>query len=212
MFELAEDLDRERVEDALARRLQHDRWGHAGLPCLLPARQAETPPVTGFQPREVKFGPRGHEVVAACLRELEELVGEDGTHLVSAGVPPEVAAVAVTQVARHRVGTARFEGVAEDVPLLIGVGCLAHGRGLDPRGQESGVRPPALFLPAAHIRDMGLFEKAGRKFETFRQTAKEAAAETAEFACVDCGERFHAEREACPECGGDVVERESDEE
>lgn len=54
---------------------------------------------------------------------------------------------------------------------------------------------------------MGLFEKAGRKFETFRQTAEEAAADTAEFACEDCGERFHATREACPECGGDVVER-----
>jgi len=59
---------------------------------------------------------------------------------------------------------------------------------------------------------MGLFEKAGRKFESFVQTAGEAADETADFACESCGERFHAAREACPECGGDVVARESTEE
>ncbi len=59
---------------------------------------------------------------------------------------------------------------------------------------------------------MGLFEKAGRKFESFVQTAESAADETAAYECEACGERFHAAREACPECGGDVVERESTEE
>ena len=57
---------------------------------------------------------------------------------------------------------------------------------------------------------MGLFEKAGRKFESFVQTAEEAADETAEFACESCGERFHTAHESCPECGGAVVERASE--
>jgi hypothetical protein len=56
---------------------------------------------------------------------------------------------------------------------------------------------------------MGLFEKAGRRLETFVQTAGEAADEAAAFECAACEARFHATRETCPECGGSVVERES---
>jgi rRNA maturation endonuclease Nob1 len=57
---------------------------------------------------------------------------------------------------------------------------------------------------------MGLFEKAGRKFESFVQTAEEAADETADFACEACDARFHTARDECPECGGAVVERASE--
>lgn len=58
---------------------------------------------------------------------------------------------------------------------------------------------------------MGLFEKAGRKFESFVQTAESAADETAAYECESCGERFHAVRDECPECGGQVTERTSEE-
>lgn len=54
---------------------------------------------------------------------------------------------------------------------------------------------------------MGLFENLGRKVEQFKQSSESVAAESATHECRDCNERFYAEREECPECGGDVVSR-----
>ncbi|MFB6163911.1 MAG: DUF1272 domain-containing protein [Haloarculaceae archaeon] len=58
---------------------------------------------------------------------------------------------------------------------------------------------------------MGIFRDIGRRVEEFKQTAEETAAETAAYECRDCGERFHADHDACPECGGTVAERPSEE-
>lgn len=61
---------------------------------------------------------------------------------------------------------------------------------------------------------MGFFRKMGRNVEEFAQSVKESADETADYRCVDCDERFHADHDECPECGGDVVvveQTESDE-
>ena len=52
---------------------------------------------------------------------------------------------------------------------------------------------------------MGLFNKLGQEIERFRQDAKKAAAETEQYECQDCGARFHAEYEKCPECGSETV-------
>lgn len=57
---------------------------------------------------------------------------------------------------------------------------------------------------------MGLFERAGRKVERFKQAAQDAAEDEATHECVDCGERFFAEKDACPECGGEVVALQAD--
>jgi len=57
---------------------------------------------------------------------------------------------------------------------------------------------------------MGLFEKAGRHVERFKQRASEAAREAADHECADCGEPLYADAETCPECGAAaVVERAS---
>ena len=54
---------------------------------------------------------------------------------------------------------------------------------------------------------MSLFRDLGKKVEEFKQASDAAADEQASYECRDCGERFFADREACPECGGsDVVE------
>jgi len=62
---------------------------------------------------------------------------------------------------------------------------------------------------------MGLFENLGRKVESFKQQAEEAAEETtsdeatseedALGECADCGEPVAVDRSECPSCGGDVV-------
>lgn len=57
---------------------------------------------------------------------------------------------------------------------------------------------------------MGFFENLGRKVGKFTQEASAAAAEEATHVCRSCGERFYTDREDCPECGGDVVERETE--
>ena len=51
---------------------------------------------------------------------------------------------------------------------------------------------------------MSLFRDLGKKVEEFKQASEAAADTEADFECRDCGERLFADREACPECGGDV--------
>ena len=51
---------------------------------------------------------------------------------------------------------------------------------------------------------MGLFKRAGRKVERLKRSVEAAADEGASHACVECGERFYAAREACGACGGAV--------
>lgn len=51
---------------------------------------------------------------------------------------------------------------------------------------------------------MGLFKNLGKKVEKFKQASESAASEEADYECKDCGERLFADREECPECGGNV--------
>jgi rRNA maturation endonuclease Nob1 len=53
---------------------------------------------------------------------------------------------------------------------------------------------------------MGFFKRVGRQVEQFTQSAKQVAADDADYRCADCDGRFHTEQETCPECGGDTVE------
>jgi hypothetical protein len=46
---------------------------------------------------------------------------------------------------------------------------------------------------------MGFFEKVGRQVEQFKQTAKAAADENAEYQCQSCNARFNANDDQCPE-------------
>ncbi|MFC7046732.1 zinc ribbon domain-containing protein [Halobacteriaceae archaeon GCM10025711] len=57
---------------------------------------------------------------------------------------------------------------------------------------------------------MGLFRDVGRRIESFKQQASEAARDEASHECGDCGEPLYAAPEACPHCGSDdVVAREA---
>jgi hypothetical protein len=51
---------------------------------------------------------------------------------------------------------------------------------------------------------MGLFRDLGRRAERFKQQVESAADATHE--CADCGALLDSGAEACPECGGEVVE------
>jgi rRNA maturation endonuclease Nob1 len=52
---------------------------------------------------------------------------------------------------------------------------------------------------------MGIFNTLGRQIEQFKQNAKDAADETAEYQCQACDARFHTEYDECPDCGADDV-------
>jgi predicted amidophosphoribosyltransferase len=52
---------------------------------------------------------------------------------------------------------------------------------------------------------MGLFEKAGRRFEELKREAASAAAEHAGYECEACGKKLHKSPNYCPECGADAV-------
>ena len=53
---------------------------------------------------------------------------------------------------------------------------------------------------------MGVFRKLGRRVEEFKNTAEEAAEESKEFRCGECGTRFATQQRPCPECGAEAVE------
>lgn len=52
---------------------------------------------------------------------------------------------------------------------------------------------------------MGLFNRLGRQVEQFKQNAKAAADELADYQCQSCHDRFHTEYEVCPSCGAQEV-------
>jgi len=52
---------------------------------------------------------------------------------------------------------------------------------------------------------MGFFETVGRQVEQFKQTAKEAARENADYRCRACDARFEKSEDRCPECGAEEV-------
>lgn len=52
---------------------------------------------------------------------------------------------------------------------------------------------------------MGIFNELGRQIEQFKQNAKDAADESAEYQCQACNARFHTEYEECPDCGAQEV-------
>lgn len=52
---------------------------------------------------------------------------------------------------------------------------------------------------------MGIFNKLGRKIEEFKQEAKEAADETADYQCQACNVRLQTEYDECPDCGAQEV-------
>ncbi len=73
-------------------------------------------------------------------------------------------------------------------------------------------RTPFLFGWIPFDPVMGLFEKAGRRFEKLKQEATATARENADYECTECGKRVFTEQDQCPECGAEaVVPVESDE-
>lgn len=55
------------------------------------------------------------------------------------------------------------------------------------------------------IQPMGLFRKLGNQVEQFKQSAKSAADEGAEYECTACGTRFHTTQDVCTECGSNEI-------
>ncbi len=54
---------------------------------------------------------------------------------------------------------------------------------------------------------MSMFERLGKKVERLKQEAEAGRADSVEYQCRACGERFHREQETCPDCGSREIER-----
>ncbi|ELY52649.1 MULTISPECIES: FmdB family zinc ribbon protein [Natronorubrum] len=54
---------------------------------------------------------------------------------------------------------------------------------------------------------MSMFERLGKKVERLKQEAEAGRADSVEYRCRACGERFHREQETCPDCGSREIER-----
>lgn len=52
---------------------------------------------------------------------------------------------------------------------------------------------------------MTRFRGLGRTFERLKRQVEEAASAEASHVCHECGEHLYADRDACPECGGEVA-------
>ena len=52
---------------------------------------------------------------------------------------------------------------------------------------------------------MGFFEQVGRHVEKFKQSAKDAADEDADYQCQSCNTRFNTSDDQCPDCGSTEV-------
>lgn len=60
--------------------------------------------------------------------------------------------------------------------------------------------------PVTRKEPMGFFEKVGRHVEKFKQSAKDAADEDANYQCQSCNARFNANDDQCPDCGSaDII-------
>jgi len=52
---------------------------------------------------------------------------------------------------------------------------------------------------------MGFFNELGRRVETLKRTAQDAAGENTDYLCRNCEERFDTLHDECPECGGELL-------
>jgi hypothetical protein len=133
------DIQRETLEvgeRAMSKRTlvggpQHHARRLAGLECLLPARRAQAPAITGLQARKAKLGDRGREIVAAGFREREKPCCHDRTDRMATDIVAARVAAPVAKEAGHGLQRADLQPLAEHI---------------------AGVRPPAAtrVLPQHH--------------------------------------------------------------
>jgi hypothetical protein len=91
----------------------------AGNEGFLPARRAQAPAVARLQPGKSKFGTRRGQVIAARLREHEELRGHDRAYCVRPAILRSGIAAAVAKEAGQGPGRAGRERAAQHVPRRL---------------------------------------------------------------------------------------------
>lgn len=106
---------------------QHHARRLAGLECLLPARCAQAPTITGPQALKAELGKRSREIIAAGFREGQKPRGHDRTYGVTADIFAACVAASVPEEPGHRLQGANIKPLAEHI---------------------AGIRPPA---PASRV-------------------------------------------------------------
>src|SRR5882757_6884102 len=112
---LAQVLQVDPLQGAGVGCLQHNLRGTPSGQRLRPARRAQAPLVPRPQPGEAVLRPRGGQVVAHLVAELEELPGHPHADGVHAGVLPAGVAAAVAVEPGERIGTAGLQLTTEHI-------------------------------------------------------------------------------------------------
>jgi hypothetical protein len=147
---------------------QHHARRLAGLECLLPARRAQAPAITGLQARKAKLGDRGREIIAAGFRVREKPCGHDRTDRVAADIFAARVAAPVAEEAGHGLQRADLEPLAEHI---AGVRSPAAPRVLPQHhriAHGSYGTPMPLRLIREHCYHLGIHELT-RQFELSSQ-------------------------------------------
>lgn len=97
------------------RRFEHDQGCNAGFQGFAPSEHAQAPAITRFEPRKVKLGYWRDEVVPACSREFEKVLGDFGANQVQPQVIRAGSAASIAKETRHGVGRARQQWGAENI-------------------------------------------------------------------------------------------------
>jgi hypothetical protein len=94
------------------------RRRNSGIVSLLPAGDAEAPPITTPKPEEVKLWRWGGEVIAALFRKGKKLLGHHRAYGVATTIALPGLTKSITIESGHRITPALLEGLPEHVLAL----------------------------------------------------------------------------------------------
>jgi hypothetical protein len=94
------------------------RRRNSGIVSLLPAGDAEAPPIPTLKPGEVKLWRWGGEVIAALFSKAKKLLGHHRAYGVATTIALPGLTKSITIESGHRTTTALLEGLTEHVLAL----------------------------------------------------------------------------------------------
>jgi tRNA-2-methylthio-N6-dimethylallyladenosine synthase len=113
---------------------ENDCGSATGIKGFLPATGTKAPPVPLAESRKIIFRTGGEQIIAARLRELQEIVGHDRADRVHTGIPGAGATKTIAIETRARFVAAGLQWSAQNIRRPLVCGCVCHGSALCAHG------------------------------------------------------------------------------